>query len=384
VTTPFAGRVDPAFSAVDEAFRANFEPSEERPPDLGAALCIVADGAVVADCWGGWCEPERQRPWASDTLVNAYSVLKPVAAVLALTLVEAGELELDEPVVSVWPEFAAAGKSDVTLRHVLSHRAGLPGVRALLPDDAMLRWETMCEGLAASEPWWRPEAGHGYHVNTFGFLAGEPVRRRTGAPFGEELRARVTGPLDLDLHIGLDVSDLSRVADIDALSQVPDAPPAALSGGEREEMLLHAYFNPRGLSGVGVVNTAAWRRSAIPSTNGHATARAVAAFYAALLPGARDRILGPALVTEATTPHSEGNDIVLDRPTRFGLGFGLHLDERPIGTTAAAFGHYGYGGSLGFADPDAGIAFAYLINRPGDRWQNPRTQALLDAVRNCL
>ncbi len=119
-------------------------------------------------------------------------------------------------------------------------------------------------------------------------------------------------------------------------------------------MVLHAYFNPRGLSGVGVVNTAAWRQSAIPSTNGHATARAVAAFYAALLPGAQDRILGPALVSEATTPHSEGNDIVLERPTRFGLGFGLHLDERPIGTTAAAFGHYGFGGSLGFADPDAG------------------------------
>jgi CubicO group peptidase (beta-lactamase class C family) len=223
-------------------------------------------------------------------------------------------------------------------------------------------------------------------VNTFGFLAGEPVRRRTGRPFGEELRARVTGPLDLDLHVGLDTSDLARVADVDATSQVPDAPesPATLHGGEHEEMLLHAYFNPRGLSGVGVVNTDAWRRSAIPSTNGHASARAVAGFYAALLPGARDRILSRALVTEATTPHSAGDDIVLERPTRFGLGFGLHLDERPIGTTPAAFGHYGYGGSLGFADPDAGIAFAYLINRPGDRWQNPRTQALLDALRSCL
>jgi CubicO group peptidase (beta-lactamase class C family) len=384
VTTPFAGRVDPAFGAVDEAFRTNFEPSADRPADLGAALCVIADGAVVADCWGGWCEPEQQRLWTRDTLVNAYSVLKPVAAVLALTLVEAGDLDLDDPVVSVWPEFAEAGKADVTLRHVLSHRAGLPGVRALLPEDAMLHWDTMCDGLAASRPWWRPDEGHGYHVNTFGFLAGEPVRRRTGTSFGDELRTRVTGPLDLDLHIGLDVSDLSRVADIDARNQVPDAPAAALTGGEREEMVLHAYFNPRGLSGVGVVNTAPWRQSAIPSTNGHATARAVAAFYAALLPGAQDRILGPALVSEAMTPHSEGNDIVLDRPTRFGLGFGLHLDERPIGTTAAAFGHYGFGGSLGFADPDAGIAFAYLINRPGDRWQNPRTLALLDAVRSCL
>jgi CubicO group peptidase (beta-lactamase class C family) len=386
VQVPFGGRIDPGFAAVGDAFRANFVPSGERPPDLGAALCVVVDGVVVVDCWGGWCDPAMRRPWARDTLVNAYSVLKPVAAVLALLLVEAGELDLDGPVAAVWPEFAQAGKAQITLRDVLAHRAGLPGVRAVLPDGAMLNWDTMCEGLAASRPWWEPERGHGYHVNTFGFLAGEPVRRHTGSAFGAALRARMTGPLDLDLHVGLDAADLARVADIDAPHRVSEQPhtPVVLTGDEREQMLLHTYFNPPGLSGVGIVNTAAWRRSAIPSTNGHATARAVTAFYASLLAGAPHAILGPSLVTEATTPHSEGHDLVLDRPTRFGLGFALHQDERPVGTTPAAFGHYGYGGSLGFADPDANIAFAYLINRPGDRWQNPHTKGLLDAARSCL
>jgi CubicO group peptidase (beta-lactamase class C family) len=218
------------------------------------------------------------------------------------------------------------------------------------------------------------------------------VCRVTGSPFGAALRDRMTGPLGLDLHVGLGDADLARVADIDAYGSTPngvaDRPeppePPVLTGDEHQQMILHAYFNPPGLSGIGVMNTAEWRQSAIPSTNGHATARAIAGFYAALLPRAPQQVLGRGLVAEATTTQSEGHDRVLDRPSRFGLGFALHQDERPVGATPAAFGHYGYGGSLGFADPDAGIAFAYLINRPGDRWQNPRTRSLLDALRSCL
>lgn len=383
---PFGGWVDPAFAPLGEAFRANFVSSAGTSADLGAALCVVADGIVVVDCWGGWCDPAMRRPWERATLVNAYSVCKPVAAVLALMLVGTGDLDLDGPVAAVWPEFAQADKAHITLRHVLAHRAGLPAVRARLPDDALFDWDVMCDGLAASRPWWEPEQGHGYHVNTFGFLAGEPVRRRTGSPFGAALHERITGPLDLDLHVGLDAADMTRVADIDTPDRASDQAdaPVMLTGDERAAMLLHTYFNPPGLSGFGVVNTDEWRRSAIPSTNGHATARAIAGFYASLLAGASHPVLARGLISEATTPHSEGLDLVLDRPTRFGLGFALHLDDRPVGTTPAAFGHYGYGGSLGFADPDTGIAFAYLINRPGDRWQNPRTRALLDAVRSCL
>jgi CubicO group peptidase (beta-lactamase class C family) len=149
-------------------------------------------------------------------------------------------------------------------------------------------------------------------------------------------------------------------------------------------MRLSAYFNPPGFSGIGIVNTSAWRQAVVPSTNGHATARAVAGFYAALLPGVSRPILPGSLIAEATETHSEGHDLVLDRPTRFGLGFALHLDARPVGITTSSFGHYGHGGSLGFAAPDAGIAFAYLVNRPGDRWQNPRTRRLLDTLRSCL
>ncbi len=388
---PFAGRVDPAFGAVGEAFKSNFAPDADGACDLGAALCVIAGGRVVVDCWGGWRDAPSGRPWERDTLVNVYSVLKPVTAVLVLRAVELGLLDLDACVTRVWPEMAAAGKDGLTLRQVLSHRAGLPAVRPILADDALYDWDAMCEALAATEPWWEPGSAHGYHVNTFGFLAGEPVRRAHGSRFADALREMVTGPLDLDLHVGISGADLGRVADIDA--PAPDSLVQRAADrddrGTRDEsehrrMLLHTYFNPPGLSGFGTVNTRSWRSAAIPSTNGHATARAVAAFYAALLPGAPRPALSAATLREAITPHSEGHDLVLGRPSRYGLGLALHLDERPVGATPSAYGHYGYGGSLGFADPDAGIAFAYLINRPGDRWQNPRTRGLLQAVRDSL
>ena len=397
---PFGGRVDDAFGAVRDAFRANFAPGADGTRDLGAALCVIAGGTVVVDCWGGWRDTDEQRPWGSDTLVNAYSVLKPVTAVLALRLVERGLLALDSPIASVWPELAQAGKEEITLRQVLAHRAGLPAVRRVLPDDALYDWDVMCAALAESAPWWTPGSAHGYHVNTFGFLVGEPVRRSSGMQFGDALRELVTGPLDLDVHVGVTDGDLARIADIDAPAPGTLVPVRSAGqhgagehgagedgAGEHEErrrMLLHTYLNPPGISGIGTVNSLAWRRAVIPSTNGHATARSVAQLYASLLPGATRPLLSVGTLREATTTHSDGHDVILDRPSRFGLGLALHRDERPVGVTESAFGHYGYGGSLGFADPDAGVAFGYLINRPGDRWQNPRTRSLLEAVRASL
>ena len=392
-STPFGGTVDPAFAAVAHEFRNNFDVDE---PDLGASLCVIAGRRVVVDVWGGWTDRTEAQPWERDTLVDAYSVLKPVVAAMALLLVEVGDLSLDEPLAAVWPELSGERVSGLTLRDVLAHRAGLPAVRRHLEADAMYDWDAMCRALAETEPWWEPGTTHGYHVNTFGFLAGEPVCRRTGMTFGAALHEMVAGPFDLDLHVGLAEADLARTADVDTEPPSPadgaEPDPADVERAEAQlpdpddahaVMLLHTYFNPPGLSGVGVMNTIPWRQAAIPSTNGHATARGIAGFYEALLPGARDRLLSTTLLDEATSTHSEGDDLVLGRPTRFGLGFALHQDARPIGVSPASFGHYGYGGSLGFADPDADVAFAYLINRPGDRWQNPRTIRLVQAVAAC-
>jgi CubicO group peptidase (beta-lactamase class C family) len=382
------GLCDPAFASVRDALANNFEEHDE----LGAAVCVHVDGRAVVDLWGGHRDLARQRPWQRGTLVNAWSVGKGVLAMLSLTLVERGLLVLDEPLRVRWPEFAAAGKQDVTLRTLLCHGAGLPAVRRRLPDEIWQDWPGVCAALAAQEPWWEPGAAHGYHVGTWGFLVGELVRRATGRSPGQALRRILGEPLDADFFWGLPEIHHHRVAEVDAPNVVLTEPEQwarafpPTGDAERDTMIWHAYFNPPGLSGLGLMGSQAWLRAEVPSTNGQATARGVARLYDGLLCGGPDGapLIGPGLLREATRIHADGEDRILGRPSRFGLGFQLPMPERKLGPSDAAFGHYGYGGLLGMADPASGVAFAFLSSRPGQRWQTPRTRALLDAVYTAL
>ncbi|MEZ4288983.1 MAG: serine hydrolase domain-containing protein, partial [Thermoleophilia bacterium] len=301
---------------------------------------------------------------------------------------------LDEPIARLWPEFAVEGKQATTLRMLLGHRGGLPGVRRRLPLDAMYDWRQMADALAAQAPFWEPDTAHGYHVNTFGFVVGEPVVRALGVSFADALRARLTGPHDLDFHVGLPAHEHARVASIvqpGGGRPVADPDRAvqehfATGDADTDAMLASVYFNPPGLSGFGTVNERDWRLASIPSTNGHGTARAVARLYDLFLRVDPDRggIVGPGLRAEARSIVSDGIDRVLGKPSRFGLGFQLAQPTRAMGGSDAGFGHFGYGGTLGFADPESGVAFGYLMNRPGERWQTPRTNALVEAVYAAL
>jgi CubicO group peptidase (beta-lactamase class C family) len=256
-----------------------------------------------------------------------------------------------------------------------------------MQDSVIYDWEAMAAALAQEEPWWEPGSTHGYHVNTFGFLTGEIVRRAAGERIGSFFRREVAQALDADFHFGLAAGDHARVADFlfaREEEQGAEAPQEAEPLDEsHRRMLARIYLNPPGLSGIGTVNTPAWRAAEIPSANGHATARAVARIHAALL-GGPQRLLGPACVAEATAEASAGKDFVLGRASRFGLGFQLTQPERPLGPNPRSFGHFGYGGAVGFADPDVGLAFGYAMNRSGPRWQNPRNSALIDAVYESL
>ncbi len=378
---PIDGHVDAAFAGVRDAFVANFSEHDE----LGGAVCVVVDGTVVADLWGGHRDLARSRPWVRDTLVDVFSVGKGLLASAVARLVGRGALDLDRPLASWWPAFGAHGKGEVTLRQVLAHTAGLPAVRATLPADAMLRPWAMRAALADEVPWWPPGSAHGYHVNTFGFLVGAAIEQATGTTVGTHLRDELCGPLGIDVHVGLGVADLGRVAEFRWPLEPPTAPPAGLSA---TELMRHrAYFNPPGLSGAGVVNTEAWRRAEHPSTNAHATARGVARLYDLLVHAGRldgVQVVDPDALAAATTEASAGHDLVLDRPSRFGLGFQLPLPERPIGPTGRGFGHFGAGGSLGFCDPGCGLAFGYVTSDMGPRWQNPRNRALCAAVLDAL
>jgi CubicO group peptidase (beta-lactamase class C family) len=356
---------------VRAAFEGNFREHDER----GAALHVRVDGRAVVDLWGGARDLAGTLPWQRDTLVNVYSVGKGVLAALTLGLVERGLLELDGPVARLWPEFGVEGKRDVSLRTVLAHRAGLPAVRRRLPETAMFDWSLMCGELAGQRPYWEPDSDHGYHVNTFGFLVGELVRRATGLDVGAALRRYLAGPLDADFFYGLPEHLHARAAEVHMVD-------VKLSGPE----LWARAFPPTGDEEHETVNSRAWRLAQIPSTNGQGTARAVSAIYAALLasPASNDRWLGSELLAEALRIHSDGEDRVLGRPSRFGLGFQLAQPGRPLGPNPEAFGHFGHGGSLGFADPVAGVAFCFLTSRPGQRWQTTRAERLIDAVYESL
>lgn len=383
------GSCDARFAGLKGAFADNFATRGE----LGAALAVVIDGRVVADLWAGWADQAQTRPWQADTLVNVFSVGKAMVAVCALRLVERGELELDAPVARCWPEFAAAGKGQITLRALLSHRAGLPAIGRPLPSGAMYDWDLMTAALAAQEPWWEPGTAHGYHVTTFGFLVGELVRRLSGESIGAFLRRELAGPLGADVQVGIGGRDQARTAEFLFTEETVAGPdggqstPGSGAGCEPPRMVSRAYGNPPGATGIGTVNTPAWRAAQMPSSNAHATARGIARVYGALAcDGAVDsvRVLQRETIEEATVEASAGVDLVLGRPSRFGLGFQLTQPERPLGPNAGSFGHFGVGGSLGFADPDARLAFGYTMNRGGPRWRSPRNRALIDALYEAL
>jgi CubicO group peptidase (beta-lactamase class C family) len=375
---PVAGTCDPRFGRVKEEFMRNFAERDE----VGAAVCVMIDGATVVDLAGGWADQARQAAWEVDTLVDFYSVGKAFVALCALQLVDAGLIALDDTLASVWPEFAQGGKDGATLRHALCHRAGVPAIRAPLSNDDLWVWDRMAGALAATEPWWEPGTRHAYHTNTYGHLIGEVVRRVSGKTPAVAL-TDITDPLGADVHVGVPVRERHRCAEV--IFVAPGGTPhdvdfAALEGDQLMEML--SYFNPPGYSSMGVVNTAEWRGAEVPSTNGHGTARGVARMYDALLhPGL---LLSPGLLTEATSAQSEGFCPILHEEVVFGLGFKPTVPRRPFGPNPRSFGHFGTGGAVGFADPDAGVAFGYVMNHVIPRWQSTRNRALIDALYDAL
>lgn len=377
MTVRVDGACAPRFCEVGAAFAENFASRGE----VGAGVCVILGGEVVVDLVGGWADEARTRPWRHDTLVDVYSVGKAVLGLLVLQLVDRGHLGLDAPVASVWPEFAAGGKEGATVRHALSHRAGVPAIREPLRDDDLWDWHRMTAALAATAPWFEPGRRHVYHTNTYGHLNGELVRRVTGQLPGARLRA-LAEPLGADLWFGVPAEEQWRCAEVIWASGAPAGAVdgSSLSGDRLLNVLAH--FNPPGYSSVGLVNTAAWRGAQVPSTNGHGTAAGIARLYAALLePG---RLLSPDLLAEATRTQSKGPCPILGEDAQFGLGFKPTTPRRPMGPNPRSFGHFGTGGAVGFADPDARIAFGYVMNHVKPRWQSDRNRALIDAVYRSL
>ena len=371
--TPVSGRCDPAFDAVRRAFADNFAERGE----VGAAVCVIVGGQPVVDLVGGWADEGHTRPWRPDTIVDFYSAGKALVALVVLQLVDAGLVGLDDPIASVWPEFAHGGKATATLRHALCHQAGIPAIRELLTDDDLWDWDRMASALAATETWWEPGTRITYHTNTYGHLVGEVIRRVSGRTAGEHLRA-IAEPLAADVWFGVPTDEQHRCADV---IWAPARATGAIPFEELEgDVLMNAlaHFNPPGYSSIGLVNTARWRSAQVPSTNGHGSATGLARIYAALIePG---RLLSPELLDHATHVRATGPCTILGEEISVGLGFTPTSERRPLGPNPNSFGHFGTGGALGFGDPDAHLAFGYVMNHVIPRWQSTRNRSLIDAV----
>jgi CubicO group peptidase (beta-lactamase class C family) len=376
-----SGRVEPGFEPVRDAFAANFAEDGE----VGAAVCVLRDGAPVVDLWGGLADPDTRRAWQPDTLAIVFSTTKGITAACIARLVERGLIELDAPVARYWPEFAANGKADITVRDVMTHQAGLAEVEGSFTLEQVAAGDRVVEALARQAPQWPPRSRHGYHARSYGWLLGELVRRVTGRRFGAVLASEIAAPLgqERDLFVGLPAEQDGRVArTLPAPEPAGDALTLRLKFMGPDTPLGRVLSGPSGLFDYGEMwNTRLLRGAEMPSSNGIATARALARVYAALVgPVGGVRLLQPATVLHFRKLQVDGPDAVLMLPTRFGTGFAL---PPMLGADCppACFGHPGAGGSLAFADPEQRLGFAYAMNQLHfGMAQDPRAARLVRAL----
>ncbi|MEV6139692.1 serine hydrolase domain-containing protein [Nocardia sp. NPDC051990] len=395
-----------------DAFRANFE---GEPGEVGAACCVYVGGRRVVDLWDGLADRQANRPWGEDTVVRVASTTKGATAICAHMLAQRGQLDLDAPVVQYWPEFGAAGKERIPVRWLLSHQAGLPIVDGPLTFEQACAWEPVIRALEAQQPLWEPGTEHLYHGVTFGHLVGEVVRRISGKSLGTFFADEVAAPLGLSAWIGLPEQEEDRVARIEyaapfSLEQLtagmikatgldadtvtawfeagwgPDSPAirAGSLGGALDNMAdpATAYYTTR-----------AWRAAEFPAANGIADAASVARMYAATVSEVDGvRLLDPSTVARAAAVQTDRTrmhglppelNIPANRSFYMSLGFWRACPMLPM-AGPGSFGHPGSGGSIGFADPDAGVGFGYVTNLWDLRPDDPRAASLAEAVRSCL
>jgi CubicO group peptidase (beta-lactamase class C family) len=375
----------PGWEGVQDAFTANFE----RGDDIGAGYAVHHDGRLVVDLWGG--------TYRADTLQLVFSTTKGWTAALANLLIQRGELDPDSPVVEHWPEFGAEGKSAIPVRWLLCHKAGLPYPTAETTYDDVIGWDGVVEKLAASTPLWEPGTAHGYHAVTYGFLVGEVLRRITGKSVGTLLAEELAGPLGLDAYIGLPDALQGRCEPLvggllgggEATAEVDPALREMFEQFMGPDSMLGKALSCHGaLAESDLFNRPDLRAAELPAANGVCDARSLSRLYAALVgdveaderfPAGR-RVLDPSTVEVASTRQTEGNDRVLFFETTFGLGFMTSSPFSPYGG-ARSFGHAGAGGSVGFADPEHGLACGYVMSKMMANLSNdPRTQTLIRAT----
>ena len=396
MTVNVEGFVEPGFEGVRAAFIENFETHGE----VGAAYALHIEGRKVVDIWGGTTTPGGPQ-YGEDTLQLVFSTTKGATAACANLLAQRGELDVDAPVATYWPEFAQAGKERIPVRWLLCHKAGLPTIDRSLRLDEALAWKPVIDALEQQTPLWEPGSAHGYHALTYGWLVGEVIRRIDGRSLGTFFREEIAEPLGLEFWIGLPSSQEGRVA--------PLLPNPLLDAANPEiRALLEQYIGPQTLIGqalslngtfdlpdaVTTWNLPEVHAAEIGAANAITNARSLSRFYAGLIGtvdgGPSSPLLSRDQIQRARQTQTEGTDRVLSvEPyfsvdSKFGLGFMTSSEFAPFGG-AGAFGHNGAGGSVGFADPEHSLAAGYVMNLMMENLSgDPRTRTLINASYDAI
>jgi CubicO group peptidase (beta-lactamase class C family) len=354
------GHCDERFNAMRELLAANVDSRA----DCGASVAVMLEGECVVDMWAGHADEGRTQPWERDTITNVWSSTKTVMALCALLLVDSGDLDLDAPVATYWPEFAANGKAGVLVRHLLSHTSGVSAWAQPVEVDDIYDWEKSTAMLAAQAPWWEPGSSSGYHALNQGHLVGEVIRRITGLKLGEFLAKELAGPLGADFHIGLADSEFGRVSPV-----IPPPPlPIDLTSLDPEMIVVKTFTGPAPSAETSW--TPEWRRADIGAANGHGNARSIGLLQSIIsndgVAGGR-QFLKPSTIEQIFRVQSDGVDQVLMAPVRFGIGFALPnatVPDLPENLGVCFWG--GWGGSSVVNVVGRRMTVTYMMNRMAD------------------
>lgn len=376
------GSVAPGFEAV----QAEFEHLCSEQPQ-GAAVAVFQHGKPVVNLWAGARDKAGSLAWTQQTRVNIFSAGKGLVALAVLQLMAQGRLSADQSIASIWPAFAANGKSTLTVGHVLCHRSGVNAFHDRVADAAIFDLPHVLALLEQESPWWEPGSAQGYSPVLFGWILAEIVRRVSGArSFNEYFQQHIAQPLNLQIAFGVEPAAQQGLADVGAIKGSSPEPGVLQLGramkSDPRGVVNRAFTNPMSLM-LGT-NGEAWRGAEIPAANGQSSALDLATVYASLVHD--ERVLPEAFKSLCWQEKTRGIDRILQTDMRFSLGFMLSQEgpDRRLGRGSDAFGHAGAGGCLGFADPQYGVGFAFVSNQMAQSLLiDERGQRLINALYNC-